>query len=96
VCKALVCLASNLSFVQRDGWPDAMPEQVLSAVSNCLCALARKDPAAVLRLYKLRAVPIDPMAMTKLLRTQVHCRPSLAMGLDWLARLDLRADLAAD
>ena len=86
--QRLVCLANNLSFVQREGWSDAMPEQVFTQFQT---AFARLPEKTLQRFCALQAQGSeDPMAMTKLLRTQVHCRPSLAMGLDWLARLDLR------
>ena len=86
--QALICLASNLSFVQRDGWPDAMPEHVLAQFQTAFTRLPEKT---LQRFCGLQAQgSADKLAMTKLLRTQVHCRPSLAMGLDWLASLDLR------
>ena len=86
--QALICLASNLSFVQRDDWSDAMPQSVLAQFQT---AFARLPEKTLQRFCALQAQGSeDPMAMTKLLRTQVQCRPSLAMGLDWLANLDLR------
>lgn len=86
--QALICLASNLSFVQRDGWSDAMPQSVLAQFQT---AFARLPEKTLQRFCALQAQGSEePAAMTKLLRTQVQCRPSLAMGLDWLANLDLR------
>jgi len=86
--QSLICLACNLSFVQRDGWPEAMPVNVLTQFQT---AFARLPEKTLQRFCALQAQGSeDPMVMTKLLRSQVHCRPSLTMGLDWLANLDLR------
>ncbi len=87
---SLVAIASNLSFVQRHDWPHGMPPQVLQ---NFQTAFAQSANKTLQRFCALQAQgSLDSLAMTKLLRTQVHCRDSLGMGLDWLAQLDLRAD----
>lgn len=86
--QALICLASNLSFVQRDGWPEAMAQDALQQFQTAFACLPERT---LQRFCVLQAQGSeDPMAMTKLLRNQVRCRPSLGMGLDWLASLDLR------
>jgi len=86
---SVVTLASNPSFVQRKDWPHAMSEPVLQQFTTAFSGAANKT---LQRFCALQAQgSSQASAINKHLRTQVDCRASLAMGLDWLAKLNARA-----
>jgi pimeloyl-[acyl-carrier protein] methyl ester esterase len=66
-----------------------MPVAVLQQFATAFAHSANK---ALQRFCALQSQGGDqPTVINKQLRTQVYCRASLSMGLDWLAQLDLRA-----
>ena len=87
--RGVLAVSSNPCFVQRADWPHAMPVAVLQQFASAFAHTANKT---LQRFCALQAQGSDqPTSINKHLRTQVHCRASLSMGLDWLAQLDLRA-----
>ncbi|PKO33166.1 MAG: pimelyl-ACP methyl ester esterase [Betaproteobacteria bacterium HGW-Betaproteobacteria-7] len=88
----LLLIAGTVSFVQRDGWPDAMPPGTLAEFAGAIAA----DAAAMLPRFvggfnrgdsRAREVTSEILALTTLPPTEV-----LLSGLDWLRDTDLRAD----
>jgi pimeloyl-[acyl-carrier protein] methyl ester esterase len=88
----LLLIAGTVSFVQRDGWPDAMPTGTLAEFAGAIAA----DAAAMLPRFvggfnrgdsRAREVTSDILALTALPPTEV-----LLKGLDWLRDTDLRTD----
>ncbi|MGP3790034.1 alpha/beta fold hydrolase [Pseudomonas sp. B392_1p] len=93
-CRGLICIASNLCFQQRSGWPDAMPVETLAAFRQGLAA----DTAVTLQRFDLLASQGD--SAQRALRRQLQGMRTeadegvLAAGLECLAQLDGRAALA--
>ena len=96
--RALVCIASNPKFVASADWPDGMQASIFSGFAD---ALASDWQAVVQRFLALEAMGSASAGDSlRLLQAQVFARgqPSigaLQQGLQNLAELDLRADLAA-
>ena len=89
----LLLIAGTPSFVQRDGWPDAMPPATLSEFTAAIIA----DPMAMLPRFVGNFNRGDARAKTvtaEILRLASPLPPAeaLATGLDWLRDVDLRAD----
>lgn len=87
----LVLVAGTASFVQRDGWPDAMPPAMLAEFS----AAVKADAAAMLPRFVGGFNRGDARAkeVTRELLELADPLPStavLASGLDWLRDVDLR------
>lgn len=88
----LLLIAGTVSFVQRDGWPDAMPPATLAEFAGAIAA----DAATMLPRFvggfnrgdsRAREVTSEILALAALPATDV-----LLSGLDWLRDTDLRAD----
>lgn len=88
----LLLVAGTPSFVQRDGWPDAMPAATLAEFASAIAA----DPATPLRHFvagfnrgdaRARAVTAELLRLAALPPTDV-----LSAGLAWLRDVDLRAE----
>lgn len=88
----LLLIAGTVSFVQRDGWPDAMPTGTLADFAGAIAA----DAATMLPRFvggfnrgdsRSREVTSEILALTTLPATDI-----LLSGLDWLRDTDLRAD----
>ncbi|PKO89708.1 MAG: pimelyl-ACP methyl ester esterase [Betaproteobacteria bacterium HGW-Betaproteobacteria-12] len=88
----LLLLAGTASFVQRNGWPEAMPPATLAEFASAIAA----DPATPLRHFvagfnrgdaRARAVTAELLRMAALPPTDV-----LTSGLAWLRDVDLRAE----
>ncbi len=91
----LVLVAGTTSFVQRDGWPHAMPPEMLAEFAAGIAA----DAEAMLPRFvggfnrgdaRAKAVTLDLLRLA-------DPRPAgevLATGLNWLRDVDLRPDLA--
>jgi pimeloyl-[acyl-carrier protein] methyl ester esterase len=87
----LLLVAGTASFVQRDGWPDAMPPAMLAEFS----AAVQADPVAMLPRFVGGFNRGDARAkeVTRELLELADPLPStdvLASGLDWLRDVDLR------
>lgn len=90
----LVLVAGTVSFVQRDGWPHAMPPAALAEFATAIAA----DAAAMLPRFvggfnrgdaRAKAVTQELLSLADPLPPTA----TLLAGLDWLRELDLR-DLA--
>ena len=88
----LLLIAGTVSFVQRDGWPDAMPTGTLAEFAGAIAA----DAAAMLPRFvggfnrgdsRARETTADILSLATLPTSDV-----LLTGLDWLRDTDLRAD----
>lgn len=91
----LILIAGTASFVQREGWPDAMPPATLAEFTAAIAA----DAEAMLPRFvggfnrgdaRAKAVTADLLRLA-------DARPSaevLAAGLAWLRDVDLRPELA--
>lgn len=88
----LLLIAGTVSFVQRDGWPDAMPPATLAEFAGAIAT----DAAAMLPRFvggfnrgdsRARETTTDILALATLPASDV-----LLTGLDWLRDTDLRAD----
>lgn len=88
----LLLIAGTISFVQRDGWPDAMPPATLAEFAGAIAA----DAAAMLPRFvggfnrgdsRARETTSEILALAALPPAEV-----LLTGLDWLRDTDLRAD----
>ena len=91
----LVLVAGTASFVQRDGWPHAMPPAMLADFAAGIAA----DVEAMLPRFVGGFNRGDARAkeVTRELLELADPRPSgsvLAAGLDWLRDVDLRPQLA--
>jgi len=89
----LVLVAGTASFVQRDGWPHAMPPEMLAEFTTNMLA----DPEAMLPRFVGGFNRGDARAkeVTRQLLDLADPRPPvdvLAAGLAWLRDVDLRAD----
>jgi pimeloyl-[acyl-carrier protein] methyl ester esterase len=89
----LLLIAGTASFVQRAGWPDAMPPATLSEFAAAIAA----DPAAMLPRFvggfnrgdaKAKAVTTEILRLASPLPTG----DVLASGLAWLRDVDLRSE----
>lgn len=90
-CRGLITLASNACFVQRDGWPCAMPAEQFESFRE---DVARTTAAALKRFDLLVVRDADePRALARRLAMRPEPVPGLLAGLDCLARFDLRAGL---
>lgn len=92
----LLLIAGTASFVQRDGWPDAMPPATLAEFTQHMLA----DPEALLPRFVGGFNRGDAQArtVTRSLLEMADPRPSTATlgdGLSWLREVDLRPELAA-
>jgi pimeloyl-[acyl-carrier protein] methyl ester esterase len=93
-CQGLVTLASNVRFVARDDWMQAMSPAVFEAFhADC-----REQPETLLRRFALLCSQgaVNPRGLSRLLL--VDARPAsagLLAALDALAALDMRAYLSA-
>ncbi len=90
----LVLIAGTASFVQRDGWPHAMPQPTLAEFTAAIAA----DAEAMLPRFVGGFNRGDARAKTVTadLLQQADPRPSgavLASGLRWLRDVDLRPEL---
>jgi pimeloyl-[acyl-carrier protein] methyl ester esterase len=96
--RALVCIASNPKFVASADWPDGMQASVFASFAE---ALASDWQAVVQRFLALEAMGSASAGDSlRLLQAQVFARgqPSMSalqQGLQNLAELDLRAELAS-
>jgi pimeloyl-[acyl-carrier protein] methyl ester esterase len=91
----LLLVAGTASFVQRNGWPHAMPPEMLAEFTTNMLA----DPEAMLPRFVGGFNRGDARAkeVTRQLLDLADPRPSvdvLAAGLAWLRDVDLRADAA--
>ena len=89
----LILVAGTVSFVQRDGWPHAMPPAMLADFAAGIAA----DVEAMLPRFVggFNRGDARAKAVTLELLQRADPRPSgevLAAGLDWLRDVDLRAD----
>ena len=87
----LLLVAGTASFVQRDGWPHAMPPDMLAEFAKGVAA----DIEAMLPRFVGGFNRGDARAkdVTRILLEQADPRPAaqvLAAGLDWLRDVDLR------
>ncbi|MCL2523884.1 MAG: alpha/beta fold hydrolase [Betaproteobacteria bacterium] len=89
----LLLIAGTPSFVQREGWPEAMPAATLSEFAAAIAA----DPAAMLPRFvgnfnrgdaKARAVTTEILRLA----SPLPASEVLASGLGWLRDVDLRRD----
>ena len=94
----LVLCGATPSFVQRDGWPHAQPPALLDG----FCAALASDAAQTLQRFIALVNQGDrsARAITRSLARGVAAdgladNATLARGLDWLRRVDLRAQLSA-
>ncbi|MET0087027.1 MAG: pimeloyl-ACP methyl ester esterase BioH [Sedimenticola sp.] len=94
--EKLALVASTPSFVQRDGWPHAMNQNILSQFAKALV----KAPAQTLERFLSLQVKGDEEARQtlRLLRQDLALRPdadpvALEHGLDLLLQVDLRHQL---
>ncbi len=87
--SSLVMLASNLSFVQHDDWPHAMPVATLTSFRD---AYGRLPSKTLQRFCALQAQGAQQADMLKTLRSyiQVSADAGQQAGLYWLAMLDGR------
>jgi pimeloyl-[acyl-carrier protein] methyl ester esterase len=88
----LLLVAGTASFIQRDGWPEAMPPATLAEFASAVAA----DPATPLRHFvagfnrgdaRARAVTAELLRLASPSPTGV-----LSSGLAWLRDVDLRAE----
>ena len=88
----LLLIAGTASFVQREGWPAAMPPTTLAEFATAVAA----DPATMLPRFvggfnrgdaRARAVTAELLRLAALPPTAV-----LSSGLAWLRAVDLRAE----
>ncbi|WP_295006803.1 alpha/beta fold hydrolase [uncultured Dechloromonas sp.] len=91
----LLLVAGTTSFVQRDGWPHAMPPAMLAEFAAGIAA----DAEAMLPRFVggFNRGDARAKAVTAELLELADPRPSgavLASGLNWLRDVDLRADAA--
>lgn len=91
----LLLVAGTASFVQRDGWPHAMPVQTLAEFAEAIAA----DAEAMLPRFVggFNRGDQDAKACTARLLELADPRPTapvLATGLNWLRDVDLRPELA--
>lgn len=91
----LLLVAGTTSFVQRDGWPHAMPPAMLAEFAAGIAA----DAEAMLPRFVggFNRGDARAKAVTTELLELADPRPSgtvLASGLNWLRDVDLRADAA--
>ncbi len=91
----LLLVAGTTSFVQRDGWPHAMPPAMLTEFAAGIAA----DAEAMLPRFVggFNRGDARAKAVTAELLELADPRPSgavLASGLNWLRDVDLRADAA--
>lgn len=90
-CRGLIGLCSNLSFRQRDDWPQAMSQEVFTAFHEA----CRLDPALTLKRFTLLVAQgaRDARTLARQLQvTQLATEPRvLDAGLRLLDVLDLRA-----
>lgn len=89
----LLLIAGTASFVQRKGWPDAMPPATLSEFATAIAA----DPLAMLPRFVggFNRGDAQAKAVTaEILRLASPLPPGnvLATGLGWLRDVDLRID----
>lgn len=89
----LLLIAGTASFVQREGWPDAMPPATLSEFAAAIAA----DPLAMLPRFVggFNRGDAQAKAVTaEILRLASPLPPGdvLATGLGWLRDVDLRAE----
>lgn len=92
----LVLIAGTASFVQRDGWPDAMPPATLATFSDSVAT----DAEAVLPRFvgNFNRGDAGGRAVTRQLLEMADPRPPAGVlldGLHWLADIDLRPQLDA-
>ena len=90
----LVLVAGTASFIQRDGWPHAMPPEMLAEFSAAVIA----DIEAMLPRFVggFNRGDARAKAVTQELLQLADARPAtpvLAAGLDWLRDVDLRPQL---
>lgn len=87
---SLVTVASNLSFVQRDGWPKAMDLATLATFRD---AYARLPAKTLQRFCALQAQGANEANILKTLRAQVQSNAESGQqtGLHWLQHLDGRS-----
>ena len=92
--RGLCLLATNLRFLAGPDWPDGLEADALAALAEAL----RRDPARAATRFvatQLRTPGIEP-ALRERVRAAARAAPpphpaGLALGLDLLARTDLRA-----
>lgn len=89
----LVLIAGTASFVQRDGWPQAMPPATLADFTAAIAA----DAEAMLPRFVggFNRGDTRAKAVTAELLEKADARPSsavLAAGLAWLRDIDLRSE----
>ncbi len=89
----LVLVAGTTSFIQREGWPHAMPPEMLAEFSSAIAA----DPEGMLPRFVggFNRGDARAKAVTSELLQLADPRPAtpvLMTGLGWLRDVDLRAD----
>ena len=94
----LVLCGATPSFVQRDGWPHAQPPALLDG----FCAALAKDAGQTLQRFIAlfnqgdRAARAITRTLAKALAAEAPPDgATLACGLDWLRRVDLRVQVSA-
>lgn len=89
-CPGLLTLASNASFIAREGWPAAMPTATFEAFHESY----RQNPSATLKRFAMLCSQgaADARGLSRTLLAQAGGVDSLA-GLDLLATLDTRPAL---
>lgn len=90
----LVLIAGTASFVQRPGWPEAMPPEMLATFAEGIAA----DAEAMLPRFVggFNRGDAQAKAVTRSLLDSADPRPPVAVlldGLNWLRDVDLRAAL---
>lgn len=90
-CAGLLTLASNVSFVAREGWPAAMPAAAFAAFHDSY----RHNPSTTLKRFAMLCSQgaADARGLSRTLLAQAGGVDSLA-GLDLLAALDTRSAMA--
>lgn len=90
-CCGLLTLASNASFVARDGWPAAMAADTFAAfLAGC-----EADAALTLKRFSVLCAQggAEPRGLARLLASAAPLPQGLVQGLRVLAQLDTRAAL---
>lgn len=97
IARLILCGATP-SFVQRDGWPCAQPATLLDDFGAALakdCAATLKRFIALFNQGDLQVRAIGRTFSRALAARGLADDATLARGLDWLRRADLRAQLSA-